>query len=466
MALFLLLLLLVLSCERRETTLPADFWLRDPQRAFEESKARGKPVFLYFSARWCSWCRVYEEVLSDEGISSVLRGRFVPLLLDSDRDRDLFLRFGGRGTPFTVILDYRGKALFRFHGAIEERDLMEIMGAVLEGGVTVSPEGETVLLTEISPETYRDLLGRFLSDLEMRYDPEFGGFSAPSFTGGSFKWSTPLTYTFLLERGLLREEVLTSLRKDVEFLYDDVDGGFFNFYDRTRAYDFHFETSKSLSVNALMLSALLTAHRATGDPLFLKTALGTYRYMREVLHHRESSCFLNAQISDPAYYDLPPERRRRTPPPPADTAIVVEYNAKAIRALVHLHRVTGEREPLRIAERCLDFIDRHLRSRKGVFRYYDVESGGRGVLNFERDLAFLSLALLEMGRGEEAEELLGSAEGWEDWVSRSVASFVLTHTGRERALSLLKGTEIDLSYRNPDDLVFLLMALERLVGMD
>jgi len=93
-----------------------------------------------------------------------------------------------------------------------------------------------------------------------------------------------------------------------------------------------------------------------------------------------------------------------------------------------------------------------------------VESRRRGVLNFERDIAFLSLALLEAGRERDALNLLKLGISWEDPVARGVALFVLSRTDREEAIRLLKGTRVNLLYRNPDDLVFLLKALEELAG--
>jgi len=463
LSVLLIFLVLLVSCERGEKV-PDAFWVADAEEAFAESARTGRPIFLYFSARWCSWCRIYEDVLSSEEVRAVLNLYFVPLVLDSDRNRDIFLRSGGRGTPFTVILDPRGKVLFRFHGAVGEEDLLEILNLILEGGVADLPRGEAMLLEKVDRETYGELFEAFLLDLEVRYDPLLGGFSSPSLRGSSFKWTTPLTYAFLLEKGKMVEEVLFSLRKDLELLYDEVDGGFFNFYDRTRAFDFHFETSKSLSVNALMLPALLEAYRITGDPLFLEKALGTYRYLRKVLYHRESGCFLNAQVSDPSYYALPPSRRKLRTPPPPDTALIVEYNAKALYALEKLNRFLGEEKIRKVALRCLEFLETHLRTEKGVYRYYDVESRRRGVLNFERDIAFLSLALLEAGRERDALNLLKLGNSWEDPVARGVALFVLSRTDREEAIRLLKGTRVNLLYRNPDDLVFLLKALEELAG--
>jgi uncharacterized protein YyaL (SSP411 family) len=460
---------LLFACERRDVyTLSGIDWERDYSKALERSKLTGKPIFIYFSAVWCSWCREYEKELQNTEVRELIEDSFVPLLLDSERERELFLRFEGRGTPFTVISDFRGRVLLKFHGAVRSEDLRDMLIAVLGGMSFVEREKKLLRIERIDADTYRSLLTHFLEDLSSRFDPVNGGFNAPSSEGGVFKWSTPLTYVFLLERGYMREEVLFSLRKDIEFLYDKVDGGFFNFYDRTRAYDFYFETSKTLRVNSLMIIALLKAYEKTENEEFLNTALGTYRYIKRFLYHRESGCFLNAQVSDPSYYNLPPEQRKRSSPPPTDTVIIVEDNAKAILALIDLYRLKAEKHYLREALACVDYILSELRSREGVYGYYDIKSKKKGLLNFGRDLAYLSLALLELSKIEgnyrkELEYVLSLRNHVKDWVSRGVMSYVLTELNSKEGEQFILRTRINLSYHNPDDFVFVLMALENLI---
>lgn len=469
MALILVAVLILLSCESRREYLEVSKirWLTDLNKALEVSKSTGKPIFLYFSARWCSWCREYEEDLEKEEVVEVLRRNFVPLLLDSDRNRDLFVEFGGRGTPFTVVLDPRGKVLMKFHGAVKSKDLVALLTLLLEGKVGVSEEKGNYRIERVDRETYTDLLDRFVNDLRLRFDQEFGGFSLPSLVGTSFKWPTPMTYEYLLEKGLLLEEVFFSLKKDIEFLYDPVDGGFFNFYDRTRAFDFYFETSKSLSVNSLMISALLTAFERTGNRDFLEKAVGTYEYLKKTLLHSESGCFLNAQISDPSYYNLSPEERKKREPPPTDTAIIVEDNAKAILALLKLSKVTGEDRYRSEALGCLRFILKNLLEGDKLYRYYDVERKERGVENFGRDIAYLALALSHFPEMEgELKRVLSLKPRRSDWVSESIIAYVLSKIDPEKARNRLEGLEINLHYHNPDDMVFLLRSLEVLIESD
>ncbi|MDQ7038869.1 MAG: thioredoxin family protein [Aquificota bacterium] len=460
-----LVLLLVISCEVRRDypEISKISWERVWERALEKASAEGKPVFIYFYAVWCSWCREYEEVLERKKVRELLEENFVPLLLDSDRDRALFLKFGGRGTPFTVILNKGGDPVVAFHGAVGEEDLLEILGLVIREKTGFTAVKEGVQLRDLGGKTYRRLLEGFLRDLEVRFDPVLGGFSSPSEGGALFKWPTPITYTFLLRKGLLEEEVLFSIDKDIEFLFDEFDGGFFNFYDRTRAFDFHFETSKSLRVNGEMILALTEAFRKTGEERYLRYALRTFRYLEKFLLHGGSGCYLNAQVSDPEYYNLPPEERRRRKPPPPDTAVIVEDNARTVVALLNLYRVTGEKSILRRAERCLEYMVDGLLLDSKIYRFYDTRTGKRGTPNFGRDVAFLSLALLESGKKEKALEV-ADLEAEHDWVSLSVLAYVLARSGeKNRAVEILRYVRVDPNYQNPDDMVFLLMALELLI---
>ena len=444
-------------------------WLKDFEKAISEAKNTGKPVFIYFSAVWCSWCREYEKELETEEVVQFLRENFIPLLLDSDRDRSLFLEFGGRGTPFTVILNPRGKLLLRFHGAVQSKDLIDVLSAVLEGKVRFTESKKTYRISRIDKETYNFLLNLFLEDLKERYDPIYGGFSSPSATGSLFKWSTPLTYDYLLEKRIMVDEVLFSLRKDIEFLYDYVDGGFFNFFDRTRAYDFYFETSKTLGVNSLMILALLEAYRVSGDENFLQKALGTYSYIKRILGTQEG-CFLNAQVSDPSYYNLPPEERKKKRPPPTDTAIIVEDNSKAILALIELYETTGKKNYLEDALKCTDYILKNMLEGNVLYRFYDIKTKEKGLSNFGRDVAFLSLSLFKLSQYNKSYKKYLSKilkiEPKDDWVSRSIIAYVLSLEDKRKAKEKLIEIEISLSYHNPDELVFLLKALENIVYLD
>ncbi len=460
-ALLFLFFFILLSCTQRAVWEDSIPWERDYKVALNKAREEGKPVFIYFSARWCSWCREYEKILSQEKISEYISRNFVPLLLFVEEERKLFREFGGRGTPFTVVLNPRKQLVLRFHGILREEELLSLLSAP---GITPTLlEGERYKIENFK-KAYQFLLNYFLEDLQERYDHLLGGFTAPGRAGYPFKWPTPLTYRFLLSRNLLVKEVLYSIDKDIEYLYDPVDGGFFNFYDRTRAYTQYFETSKSLKINAGMILALTKAYEKTRKEQYLSLALDTYTYLMRFLYHPGSGCFLNAQVSSPEYYNLPPEERKKKEPPPPDRYIVVEDNALLIFALRELYKFHKNEEILDTASQCLEFLTKELFNGEKLFGFYDIKENRKGLPNYDRDIAYLffTLSLYPQYR-DSALKIVSLKEEYKDILAASLVVTGYSNLGERRA-ELLQGKAVPLNYPNPDEMTFLLRALEILLG--
>lgn len=76
------------------------------KRALRVQKKYNAPIFLYFQADWCSYCRELEKGLinTSQGakvLRNVVKVKITPE--DSKRDDDFFRRLGGNGYP-TVLL--------------------------------------------------------------------------------------------------------------------------------------------------------------------------------------------------------------------------------------------------------------------------------------------------------------------------------------------------------------------------
>ena len=212
-----------------------------------------------------------------------------------------------------------------------------------------------------------------------------------------------------------------------------------------------------------MILALVEAFKKTGKDEYLKLALETFGYLERNLLHG-SGCYLNAQVSDPKYYNLPPEERKKRRPPHPDTAIVVEDNSRAVLGLLSLYRVTGDRRLAERAKACLRYMLSNLLEGKTLYRFYDVKNGKKGDPNFGMDVSFFSLALLEAGMKKEALRV-ALLEADHTWVSRSVLLYTLLKLGKkEEALELAEKLSFDPDYHNPDDMVFLIRSLELLIG--
>jgi thiol:disulfide interchange protein DsbD len=106
------------------------------QASKERAKSEGRPVFLDFTADWCTACKEIEvRTFPDERVQTAA-GRFVSVKLDMTDDSDPAVEktqkdYDVRGLPTLILIDSEGKEAKRFYGtAVEPEQLVEAMDAV------------------------------------------------------------------------------------------------------------------------------------------------------------------------------------------------------------------------------------------------------------------------------------------------------------------------------------------------
>lgn len=96
-----------------------------------ETKARGTPYLLEFTADWCINCKVLERTVYKEPsvAEAVERAGMVPIQVDvtaSDPEKDALLTAtGGQALPFAAIFDADGTVVARFTGLFDTDSLVE-----------------------------------------------------------------------------------------------------------------------------------------------------------------------------------------------------------------------------------------------------------------------------------------------------------------------------------------------------
>jgi thioredoxin-like negative regulator of GroEL len=93
----------------------------DVDAAFERARADGKPVFVYWGAKWCPPCnQVMATVFNRQDFIERSRA-FVPVYVDGDRPgaQKLGARFKVRGYPTMVLFDKDGNELTRLPGEVD-----------------------------------------------------------------------------------------------------------------------------------------------------------------------------------------------------------------------------------------------------------------------------------------------------------------------------------------------------------
>ena len=87
-------------------------WRTNLDEALAEARRDGKRVVVDFTADWCPPCiAMKHDVWPDAEVARVVASRYVPVLIDTDRDGATTERYAVRGIPTVLILDETGAVI-------------------------------------------------------------------------------------------------------------------------------------------------------------------------------------------------------------------------------------------------------------------------------------------------------------------------------------------------------------------
>jgi thiol:disulfide interchange protein len=102
-------------------------WQTNYTAAMAESKKSGKPLLLYFTAKWCEGCQILEMTTwSDRSVARQL-AKCVCVKLDSDDPATLPLamQYQVMVIPRFVLLDKDGRTIRTANGAMPPEDFLD-----------------------------------------------------------------------------------------------------------------------------------------------------------------------------------------------------------------------------------------------------------------------------------------------------------------------------------------------------
>jgi thiol:disulfide interchange protein len=122
-------------------------WRVYDERTLDVARKLQRPLFVLIYLDTCHWCRKYETgTLETPRILKRLREDYLPVAIDSSKQPELARRLGAGVVPTTLLLTPEGKRLVKFQGAVEARDLADILDANLyrwrKGEITGEEFGE------------------------------------------------------------------------------------------------------------------------------------------------------------------------------------------------------------------------------------------------------------------------------------------------------------------------------------
>lgn len=115
-------------------------WPDDPHRALQQAAVEGRPVFMDLYADWCSICRIMEqELLKQPELLAFIKKHYVTVKVNFDRHKDfLQKKYGVRSLPWVLILDSRGRELWKKAGFTDAAAFVQELRTVTARYVTVT----------------------------------------------------------------------------------------------------------------------------------------------------------------------------------------------------------------------------------------------------------------------------------------------------------------------------------------
>ena len=230
-------------------------WLPWGADAFARAAREGKPVLLSITAAWCRACHEMDRTTyADPAVAALVRDRFIPVRVDTDRRPDINDRYNLGGWPTTAFLTADGDVLTggtfvpvdRMSGlltrvAAAAASLSGRAPADAEGGGRSDDDGGRRLAEAVSEENsggghheveltqtieIEDLIATIFST----YDEQHGGFGVEP----KFPHTAALTLAMALSRetGEPRWQQIVERTLDAMFdggLWDHRDGGFYRY---------------------------------------------------------------------------------------------------------------------------------------------------------------------------------------------------------------------------------------------
>lgn len=121
LALFGFMSILMLATRPPKEVVP---WRTDIDKARVESRDTGKPLLLYFTAKWCPPCRQMSRTTwADQKVADALNS-VVPLKIDIDEYKDVAISYQINAVP-TLVLEKSADVSSRREGLITTGQLLE-----------------------------------------------------------------------------------------------------------------------------------------------------------------------------------------------------------------------------------------------------------------------------------------------------------------------------------------------------
>lgn len=108
-------------------------WRDSLDKAREIAAKEKKPIFMDFSAEWCGPCQEMLRTTYKDKAVVARSSKFVPVLIDVDKQSKLAERYGVQAIPTVVFLNAKGDILRRESGYHTAQEFLKILESMEKG---------------------------------------------------------------------------------------------------------------------------------------------------------------------------------------------------------------------------------------------------------------------------------------------------------------------------------------------
>jgi uncharacterized protein len=163
------------------------FWSEWSDATFQRAAREKKFVIMSLQAWWCRWCfAMNRETWSNADVRATLKDNFIPVHVDQDSRPDISQRYERWGWPATIIFGPDGKELVKLRGFYSPQFFIPILQeTVKDPSPVVYPEPGGAerarsLVTGLSDAQRQEIV----SFIDGAWDSENGGWSRSKFVDG------------------------------------------------------------------------------------------------------------------------------------------------------------------------------------------------------------------------------------------------------------------------------------------
>lgn len=98
------------------------------QEGLARAKESKRPVLLAFTADWCKYCRkMKQETYTDAEVAAYLNENLVPVMVDTEKQRDVAGQYFVRSLPTIWFLDGEGNRIANLPGYVDAPTFLKVL---------------------------------------------------------------------------------------------------------------------------------------------------------------------------------------------------------------------------------------------------------------------------------------------------------------------------------------------------